>query len=58
MIFVKENSIYAPRPSKFAVDPAAENGKVSPYAPCTLMSVSIYYVHCHMGTKSEGLGAL
>ena len=51
--------MYAPGPSMFAVDPAAENGDVFPYAPWTSMVlVSAGHVLRRLGTKSEGPGAI
>ena len=51
--------LFAPGPSKFAVDPAAENGDVPLYARSWLpASVCNGHVLPRVGTKSEGPGAL
>lgn len=46
-----------PGPSMFAVDPAAENDNVPPYARLVLYDLtSAGHVHQRVGTKSEGPG--
>jgi hypothetical protein len=50
---------HTPGPSKFAVDPAAENGDVPLYARSLSLGVmSDDQVIQHFGAKSEGPGAL